>query len=594
MGKLFKQADSKVTRQTLNIFKNEISQDKKSLLIYSLLIPINRILFIVILPLLFSLIIQSLIVSPHNWQHPTVLLIIAVLVSIISVITSSIGYVKLFKHEEEMHTHLIDKAMIALSEHSDQFFADRKVGSLAGDVAKFGKSITIFLDIIFLSASGIAVNFIVSLIIIGIMSPVLLLPLGTITVLLVWRSVIGTIKRAPFRNKRKTMMSRLSGTIADILGNQQIVRYFAANKREIDRVHSDRVEIESVITKEIASIERDNQVRQSILFLFQIITMAICIFMYTNDTISIAALIFAITYLGRLTSSLFEISPIIRNMEQVFIDASDITEILAENPEVTDKPDASKLTVTDGRVQFDNVKFAYKDSSNNVVLRDINIDIKPGQKIGLAGHSGGGKTTLTKLLLRFADIQSGTIRIDGQNISDITQDSLRENIAYVPQEAYLFHRSLRENVAYSKPNASDSDIIHALKQANAMDFIETLPNGLDTIVGERGVKLSGGQRQRIAIARAILKDAPILLLDEATSALDSESEKLIQDALEELMKGRTSIVIAHRLSTIAKLDRIVVLDKGKVVEDGPHNTLLEQKGIYAKLWNHQSGGFIEE
>ena len=210
------------------------------------------------------------------------------------------------------------------------------------------------------------------------------------------------------------------------------------------------------------------------------------------------------------------------------------------------------------------------------------------------GSSVSGKTTLTKLLLRLADIDSGEILIDKQNIAEVTQESLHESIAYVPQEPLLFHRSIRENIAYTRPEASDEEIREAAKKASALEFIEGLKDGFDTLVGERGVKLSGGQRQRIAIARAILKDAPILVLDEATSALDSESEKLIQASLETLMKGRTSIVIAHRLSTIAKLDRIIVLSDGKITEDATHDKLLAMKGDYAKLWKHQSGGFIED
>ncbi len=228
------------------------------------------------------------------------------------------------------------------------------------------------------------------------------------------------------------------------------------------------------------------------------------------------------------------------------------------------------------------------------MFKNLNVTIKPGERVGLAGRSGGGKTTLTKLLLRFADVTKGRITIDGQDIAMVTQESLRQNIAYVPQEPYLFHRSLRENVAYGQSNATDKQIIEACKKAHALEFIEKLPNGLNTTVGERGVKLSGGQRQRIAIARAILKDAPILLLDEATSALDSESEHLIQQSLTELMKGRTAIVIAHRLSTIQKMDRIIVLDNGVITEEGPHAELITNKGTYAQLWAHQSGGFIEE
>ncbi len=244
-------------------------------------------------------------------------------------------------------------------------------------------------------------------------------------------------------------------------------------------------------------------------------------------------------------------------------------------------------------MQFDNVVFTH-DENDRALFDGFTLTINPGERVGLVGRSGSGKTSLTRLLLRFSDVDNGKILIDNQDISTVTQDDLHTAIAYVAQEPMLFHRSLRANIAYSKPTASDDEIRHAAKQANALDFIDKLPKGLDTLVGERGVKLSGGQRQRIAIARAILKDAPILVLDEATSSLDSETEKLIQDALAKLMKGRTSIVIAHRLSTIAKLDRIVVLDEGRIAEQGSHTELLGQKGIYAKLWSHQSGGFIEE
>jgi ATP-binding cassette subfamily B protein len=229
-----------------------------------------------------------------------------------------------------------------------------------------------------------------------------------------------------------------------------------------------------------------------------------------------------------------------------------------------------------------------------MLFNGLSLKINGGEQVGFVGPSGSGKTTLTRLLLRFVDIQSGSILFDDQDISKVTQESLRQSVAYVPQEPLLFHRSIRENIAYGKPKATEKEIIKAAKQAHAWEFITKMPGGLDTVVGERGIKLSGGQRQRIAIARAIIKDAPILVLDEATSALDSESETLIQDALGKLMKGRTSIVIAHRLSTIAKLDRIVVLKAGAIAEQGSHEQLVLANGSYAKLWKHQSGGFIEE
>lgn len=311
-----------------------------------------------------------------------------------------------------------------------------------------------------------------------------------------------------------------------------------------------------------------------------------------QNIISIGTVYLCITYTFTVGRQLWEMNSIMRNYNRIIGDAHDMTEILALTPEITDHS-TDKLLVTKGEVAFKNVVFTH-DGSKQPLFNDFSLTIAPGERVGLVGHSGSGKTTLTRLLLRFSDVENGIIAIDGQDITSITQDSLRQSIAYVPQEPMLFHRTLRENIAYGKPDATEEEIHHAAKQANALDFIEKLPEKFETLVGERGVKLSGGQRQRIAIARAILKDAPILVLDEATSALDSESEKLIQDALTKLMKGRTSIVIAHRLSTIAKLDRIIVLSDGSITEQGTHQTLLNQKGTYAKLWSHQSGGFIEE
>ncbi len=243
-----------------------------------------------------------------------------------------------------------------------------------------------------------------------------------------------------------------------------------------------------------------------------------------------------------------------------------------------------------GGIDFDNVFFSYNGITN--ALNGFSLRIEPGQKIGLLGPSGAGKSTVLNLLLRFFDADGQKILIGGQNIYDVSEDSLRRNIAVIPQDTTLFHRTLRENIRYGRLDASDAEVEEAARKAHAHEFIELLPEGYNTLVGERGVKLSGGQRQRIAIARAILKDAPILILDEATSALDSESEHLIQKSLEELIKDKTVIAIAHRLSTIAGLDRLIVMDDGKVAEDGPHKTLLKSGGLYSRLWSMQSGGFI--
>ena len=264
---------------------------------------------------------------------------------------------------------------------------------------------------------------------------------------------------------------------------------------------------------------------------------------------------------------------------------------------ILDKPQALPLKVTRGEIKFDHVDFSYE--AGKPLLNGFNLNIKPGEKVGLIGRSGAGKSTIVNLLLRFYEPQSGTISIDGQNVDSVTQESLRAQIGLVTQDTSLLHRSVRDNIIYGRPDATEAEMISAAERAEAAGFIPNLSDakgrrGYDAHVGERGVKLSGGQRQRIAIARVMLKDAPILLLDEATSALDSEVEAAIQESLDKMMEGKTVIAIAHRLSTIAAMDRLIVLDKGRIIEEGSHTELLEKQGLYAKLWAHQSGGFLSE
>lgn len=591
---LFSRADTGTIRKTLEIFKEEIKPDRKKFLVFSLLIPLCHFIYIVLLPLLISFIVQSLIENPHNIETPLWLIGGIAISGVLSLIIQHTAFISLFRFEESMTTKLLNRALDGLLQHSQGFFSNQKVGSLAGDVNTFSRSFLTLSDNLFLQASPIIVSFVTSLVIIGFIAPILLIPLLLLTGFIIGECLVSLQERSTYRNRRKEMQSKLFGSVADILGNQMLVRLFGTQRSETKSVFKERVAIEEVASKEIDFVQRSAERRQSGLYLFQILTMVVATILVAKGMVSVAALVFTVTYLGRVTGAMYSINSIVRATEQAFLDASKITEILSIPPEITDRPNAKELVVTKGLITFNNVSFHYEDAKTAHVFKQLSLTVTPGQRVGFAGRSGGGKTTFTQLLLRNMDIDTGNILIDDQNIADVTQSSLRENIAYVPQDPFLFHRSLRENIAYGKPDASDEEIIQATKQAHAWEFIKDLPHGLDTVVGERGVKLSGGQRQRIAIARAILKDAPILVLDEATSALDSESEKLIQASLETLMKGRTSIVIAHRLSTIAKLDRIIVLDKGKIIEDGTHSKLLENNGVYAKLWSHQSGGFIEE
>jgi ATP-binding cassette subfamily B protein len=387
-----------------------------------------------------------------------------------------------------------------------------------------------------------------------------------------------------------------TGHLADAVTNVMAVKSFAASKTE--SLHygtaNEKVRV-ALMGSMVASLKAQNvfSIVGNIINLVAI-TMAVASVVIYNADLATVFLVF--TYTMNIREQLWQFSgQALRNYNRAFGDAKAMIDILAIEPEVQDPAKPQKSRIRKGAIKFDHMDFTHPDSNaDDSLFASLNLHIAAGVKIGLVGYSGSGKTTLTKLLLRFNDIDGGAITIDGQDIASITQDDLRRAISYVPQEPLLFHRSVRENIAYGKPDATDEEIREAARKAYASEFIEALPKGYDTLVGERGVKLSGGQRQRVAIARAILKDAPILVLDEATSALDSESEKLIQAALWELMKNRTAIVIAHRLSTIQKMDRIIVLDQGNIAEEGTHSQLLTRKGTYAKLWSHQSGGFLDE
>ena len=395
--------------------------------------------------------------------------------------------------------------------------------------------------------------------------------------------------------------SEMTGRIVDSYTNISTIKLFSYTQREEQYAKQSMDVFLQPVYKQMRLVTSLNFVIQSLNYLLVFSVAAVSLYLWSLSVISAGAIAVAVSLALRLNGMaqwiMWEISSLFENIGTV----ADGMKTLSNPIEVADKPNADTLNVSQGAIEFNNVHFNYgkaaKETSRSPVMNGLNLNIKPGEKIGLVGRSGAGKSTLVNLLLRFYDTDSGTIKIDGQNITDVSQESLRRYIAMVTQDTSLLHRSVKDNILYGRPDATHDEMINATKQAKALEFINDLVDskgnkGFDAQVGERGVTLSGGQRQRIAIARVLLKNAPILILDEATSALDSEVEAAIQASLDDLMTGKTVIAIAHRLSTIAQMDRLIVLDDGGVVEQGTHEQLIAKGGIYAALWTQQTGGFI--
>lgn len=476
-----------------------------------------------------------------------------------------------------------------LNQHSYSFFNDNFSGALTKKVSRYIKSYEELTD----QATWRIAESLVRLlfIIIALALRNIWLSIFTIiwTIAYILFSLFIAKKRQLIDLKKSEADSIASAHLADTIVNYLNLKIFSSRQAEEKRYEKltgkqfgyqkqawdyDR-KVESIITAFMIVLETG------------LLIMAVGLWQRGLLTVGDFALIQGL--LIQLFDYLWNISGNMRNVYDSLASANEMTEILRTPFEVKDIVGAKDITVDSGNVQLSNITFGYHADK---LFNAFDLTIRNKERLALIGSSGSGKTTLVKLILRFMDVQDGHIRIDNQDIATVTQDSLQSAIAYVPQEALLFHRSIMENIRYSKQNATDDEVKNAAKLAHAHEFINNLPNGYDTLVGERGVKLSGGERQRIAIARAILKNAPILILDEATSQLDSQSERYIQDALKTLIKDKTVIVIAHRLSTIKQMDRIIVLEKGKIVEEGTHEMLLKlHKGTYQKLWQIQAGGF---
>ncbi len=496
--------------------------------------------------------------------------------------------------ETAMQRDISAKIFDKITNQTMFFHANKFGGSLVSQTNKLTGSMERFWDNIIWSVFPVVISIVGSVTILWFIFWQYALFLAILSIGFGVAVFFGSRHMAKLNEKEAEASNKISGRLADAFSNVLAVKSSSAEKRELADFQKTVGSWRESSLDLMRAFLKASTVYSSISGLIRIGALAFAVVAAQHNFISIAAIYLIVTYTASVAHNLWNMNGIMRTYNRIIGDSQAMVEILNTPTNLIDQT-SDELTVARGEIIMRDVTFTHDEGEGATLFHDFSLTVQPGEKVGLVGSSGSGKTTLTKLLLRFADIDSGEITVDGQNIAKVTQASLRSQIAYVPQEPLLFHRSVRENIAYAKPDATDAEIEAAAKKAGAYDFIIKLKDGFDTLVGERGVKLSGGQRQRIAIARAILKDAPILILDEATSALDSESEALIQKSLETLMKGRTSIVIAHRLSTIAKLDRIIVLENGRIVEDGSHDQLLTKKrGVYAKLWSRQSGGFIEE
>ena len=565
----------------------------------------NLAIFFAMLTLVVTIFVGPLIIAQllsviqHNQLHDAKnLWTLIALYSVSGLWSSVIGWrlvlYLVWTFETAMQRDLYAQCFSKLTNQTLFFHSNKFGGSLVSQTNKLVGAVESFWDTIIWSVLPLVVSLVGSIIVLSTLLWQYALFLLIFSIVFSIVVYYGSKPMAKLTKKEAKASNKLNGQLADVISNVLAVKSSGAEATEqkffTKTVNSWRDSSLDVMR----GFLKVSTIYSSINMVIKIGAIAFAVYAAQNNLVSVASVYLIITYTGSVAHELWNMNGIMRNYNRIIGNANDMVEILQTPTTLIDKS-SSKLEVTSGKISMDKITFTHDEGQGDTLFHDFSLDIKPGEKIGLVGASGSGKTTLTKLLLRFADIDSGKITIDGQDISEVTQASLRAKIAYVPQEPLLFHRSVRENIAYGRPDATDAEIEEAAKKAGAYDFIVGLKDGFDTMVGERGIKLSGGQRQRVAIARAILKDAPILVLDEATSALDSESEALIQKSLETLMENRTSIVIAHRLSTIAKLDRIIVLKNGKIVEDGSHDKLINKKrGVYAKLWARQSGGFIEE
>ena len=548
-------------------------------------------------PIYYAKIIDLMTSAWATDKHNIVAQLISTLVIIALFELGNIGWRRMFgfslvPFEARSMKTIFNECFAYLHRHSYRFFTNSFSGALVKKVNKLAYSFETFIDIFSYNLLRIAI----------------ILPIIVITVakrnLTLWIIFWGFIvfycilqyifykRQIPYELKANVQDSKMTGELSDTITNNFNILTFASVPREIKRFGEVVSEWKTMTQKKWIRGEWMFFISTTLMVAFELTIMYYAITSWWKWFITAGVIVLVQAYIIRVFEHLFAIRNVLKQLNRAIGESAEMLEILDAPHEIQNHSD-KELAVHAGKVEFTNLTFAYADG--NPIFKNLDLRIKPGEKVAIVGQSWSGKTTLMKLLFRFFDINGWNILVDGQDIAQVTQDSLRGNISIVPQDTVLFHRSIKENIAYGNPDASDEEIIAAAKMARCHEFISKLSHGYDTLVGERWIKLSGWERQRVAIARAILENKRILVLDEATSSLDSESEHFIQEAMDEVMKNKTTIVIAHRLSTIMKMDKIVVMDKWQIIEKWSHKELLaNENGTYKKLRDIQSGWFITE
>ncbi|MBT4384186.1 ABC transporter ATP-binding protein [Candidatus Peregrinibacteria bacterium] len=580
----------KTTKQTLNFYKKYLKQYKWLTLLTFGGVGIG-VMANYLSPIFYREFVDAMVASAEKQELFKIVGFI-LMAYLINTLGWRIGTYGMIKLQPIIMAEMSQECFKKIHSHSYRFFSNEFVGSLVKRVNRTPRSFEKFMDVLTFELFTAALRVTIATVVLFVIHPIL----GS--AILVWSMIflvlhyyISRYKLEKYDLKETAAETKVTAELADSLTNNINIKLFASEVSEKKRFDKTTISWRDLTYASWLFSHYIETIQSALMIALNILILVTTVHLWSNGLITVGTFVLIQVYMMDVFTHIWHTGRHLQDMHRALADAEEMTIILNQEIEVLDAPNASELKLSRGDVEFKKVEFAY-DKSNGI-LKKLSFKVKPGEKIALIGPSGGGKTTITKLLFRFFDIQEGKIFIDGQDISQLKQESLRSQIALVPQDPILFHRSLEENISYGRIDASKKEIIAASKMANCDQFIAKLPNGYATKVGERGIKLSGGERQRIAIARAILSNTKILILDEATSNLDVHSEKLIQDALQNLMKNKTTFVIAHRLSTIVQMDRILVLDKGKIIEQGSHAVLLNKPdSLYKSLWSSQMEGYL--